>query len=421
MADQNLRLEWIDPKTLTPNPSNWRVHPPAQREALAGVLSEVGWAGALLWNERTSRLVDGHLRLDVALRENRDAVPVLIGNWTDAQEKEILATLDPIAAMAEADSAQLDALLREVNSGSAAVMDMLAGLAEDAGLYLDEKPIGAGGDEFDSSVQEGETRAKRGDLWQLGQHRLLVDDCTIAANVARLMGGDRWQLLVTSPPYNSGNGGYKTDYHGKTKLFYVGQTDDRTEAEWVSFCDDVLNATQAVAEDNLSVVVWNVMYNARCRQGYGKLMFAGTHPFTVKETICWDKGMGFPTASKGILSRNWELVFILSKGEKYFTTQGENEPRWAKWDIPRPREQDETHRATYPVEFAERAITDFSPSGAVVLDPFSGSGTTLIACERLGRKCYGTEIEPRYADVIIRRYEAETGQTAQLVERVTDE
>lgn len=134
MADQELRLEWIDPKTLTPNPSNWRVHPPAQREALQGVLEEVGWAGALLWNESTGRLVDGHLRLDVALRENRESVPVLIGTWTEAQEKEILAILDPIAAMAEADSAQLDALLRDVNSGSAAVMDMLAGLAEDAGV-----------------------------------------------------------------------------------------------------------------------------------------------------------------------------------------------------------------------------------------------------------------------------------------------
>jgi ParB-like chromosome segregation protein Spo0J len=129
-----LRLEWIDPKTLTPNPKNWRRHPEHQRDALADVLGEVGWAGAALFNEQTGKLVDGHLRLDVALRRGDDAIPVLVGSWDEADEAKILATLDPIAALATADAAALDSLLREVNTGSAAVMDMLAELAEGAGV-----------------------------------------------------------------------------------------------------------------------------------------------------------------------------------------------------------------------------------------------------------------------------------------------
>ena len=140
-------------------------------------------------------------------------------------------------------------------------------------------------------------------------------------------------------------------------------------------------------------------------------MFAGSHLLTVKETICWDKGAGFPTASCGILSRNWELVFVLSKGDDYITTQGKNEPRWAKWNIQRPKQHDD-HKATFPIELACRAITDFGHEGTNVYDPFLGSGTTLMAAEQLGRKCYGMEISPQYCDVIVKRWEDFTGKTA---------
>jgi hypothetical protein len=127
---QNLRLEWVDPTTLTPNPKNWRRHPEPQRAALSDVLGEVGWAGALLWNETTGRLVDGHLRLDVALREKREVVPVLVGAWAEADEAKILATLDPIAALATVDADALNSLMGEIQTGSAALLDMLSELAQ---------------------------------------------------------------------------------------------------------------------------------------------------------------------------------------------------------------------------------------------------------------------------------------------------
>lgn len=144
-----LTLEWVDPSTLTPNPRNWRRHPTTQRDALAGVLDDVGWAGAALFNRRTGRLIDGHLRLDVALQRGDDAMPVLVGEWDDAQEAEILATLDPIAALADTDGAALTDLLRDVSTGSAAVMDVLGRLADDAALF---DPTSVEFDEFDESV-----------------------------------------------------------------------------------------------------------------------------------------------------------------------------------------------------------------------------------------------------------------------------
>jgi len=242
-----------------------------------------------------------------------------------------------------------------------------------------------------------------GDLWQIGEHRLVCGDSTKRDDVERLMGGDSFDLCFTSPPYNAGKGkGYKSDYNGKVASFYQDDSDDRTEEEWIEFCEEILFRCGEYVRDDASVIAWNVMYNANCRSGYGQVMFRGVHPFTVKETICWDKGNGFPSASKGILSRNWELVFILSKGEKYNTTQGDNEVRWGKWNIPRP-EQGENHKATFPTELAAQAIEDFSFKGATVYEPFAGSGTTLVACQNLNRKCYAIEISENYCAVILER------------------
>jgi ParB-like chromosome segregation protein Spo0J len=130
MENSPLRLEWRSPAELAENPRNWRTHPDAQVAALTDVIAEVGWAGACLFNERTQRLIDGHARQKVALLQGADKVPVLVGDWSEEQEAKILATLDPLAAMAEADAGKLDELLREIETGSEAVAKMLEELAE---------------------------------------------------------------------------------------------------------------------------------------------------------------------------------------------------------------------------------------------------------------------------------------------------
>jgi len=131
-TDAPLRLEWLMPDSLDPNPLNWRKHPPQQTNAMDALLfgeDGVGWAGVLLYNEETGRLIDGHLRQELALKRN-DPVPVLIGSWTEAQEKKILATFDPIAGMAQTDKEALDALLRDVEASDPDVMAMLSEMAE---------------------------------------------------------------------------------------------------------------------------------------------------------------------------------------------------------------------------------------------------------------------------------------------------
>ena len=129
LSEQNLRLEWRSPAELAENPANWRVHPAEQLSALVGVLAEVGWAGACLYNETSGRLIDGHARRKVALDQGAERVPVLIGRWTPEQEAKILATLDPLSALAKADTDKLDALLAEVQSDNSAVSALLNSLA----------------------------------------------------------------------------------------------------------------------------------------------------------------------------------------------------------------------------------------------------------------------------------------------------
>jgi hypothetical protein len=110
--DKNISLEWLNPETLKPNPMNWRTHPERQKKVLDAVLSEVGWAGVALYNKRTGHLIDGHARRDWAIK-NGVEMPVLVGEWEEKDEKKILATLDPIAAMAE----QADEALMQLMEG----------------------------------------------------------------------------------------------------------------------------------------------------------------------------------------------------------------------------------------------------------------------------------------------------------------
>ena len=139
-----LRLEWRSPAELAENPRNWRRHPEAQLAALADVLAEVGWAGAFLYNERTGRLIDGHGRRKVALDQGCPLVPVLVGSWSEAQEAKILATLDPLAGLAQADGPKLEALLAEVETDSAALNALLDGLAAQAQAQAPADPAGEG-------------------------------------------------------------------------------------------------------------------------------------------------------------------------------------------------------------------------------------------------------------------------------------
>lgn len=266
-------------------------------------------------------------------------------------------------------------------------------------------------EEDDFAIPDGgtETDIVLGDLFEIGEHRLLCGDSTDSDQVGKLMNEQKIDLVFTSPPYNSGDvamrGGGKFAF-GKTgaKTLYENFKDDKTPEEYFDFCISILNNISLFIND-LHSVFWNVSYNANSRDNYGKIVFSDINPFTVKETIIWNKGVAIPITSEGILSRNSEFVFLMSKGYKYLTNQkiGENSVYWNTWNISSSGSQKNEHKACFPVELPFKAIEDFSKTDSLIYEPFMGSGTTMVASHQLKRKCYGMELDPKYCQVIVDR------------------
>ncbi len=266
-------------------------------------------------------------------------------------------------------------------------------------------------EEDDFAVPDGgsETDIVLGDLFEIGEHRLLCGDSTDSDQVAKLMNGQKIDLVFTSPPYNSGDvamrGGGNFAF-GKTgaKTLYENFKDDKTPEEYFDFCINILNNISLYVNE-LHSIFWNVSYNANSRDNYGKIVFSDINPFSVKETIIWNKGVAIPITSEGILSRNSEFIFLMSKGQKYLTNQkiGENSVYWNTWNISSSGSQKNEHKACFPVELPFKAIEDFSKLNSLIYEPFMGSGTTMVASHQLKRKCYGIELDPKYCQVIVDR------------------
>ena len=183
------------PDQLLANPANWRIHPKAQQEAPAGVLGQVGWVQQVLVNRRTGHVVDGHLRVALAIKQNAPSVPVLYVDLSPEEEALVLASLDPLAAMAGTDEDQLRTLLADMTVDSEALAAMLAQLAPPP-----TRPGKTDPDEIPAPPDQATTQP--GDLWRLGEHRLLCGDAGSADDLDRLLDGAPVALLATDPPYN---------------------------------------------------------------------------------------------------------------------------------------------------------------------------------------------------------------------------
>lgn len=402
----------VSPTDLVENPRNWRAHPKHQQDALAGVLREVGLVQSVIISKNSGFILDGHLRVALAVREKQETLPVVYVDLTEAEETLVLATIDPISAMADTDNAKLDALLREVSTSEEAVQTMLGELAEKSGILFGLAEPGDGGDDFDVTPEEtGPTRTNVGDLWSIGGvHRLLVGDCTDEANVEQLMCNKIAALCVTDPPYGVNYDPEWRDKHG------------------VQFGDSVASGSRIVGDDSFEwlhcfdFVVFDVLYAWIASTSLIKLQsYLEQIGFDLRYYIVWNKDLSI--IGRGDYHWKHEMCLYMVRKSKHSNWQGKRDQKTV-WDIPAIHSFATGHNAEEwglvghgnqkPLECMLRPIQNNTQAGEIVYDPFLGSGTTLIAAHRTGRRCYGLETEPRYADVILRRAEAE-GLVCELV------
>ena len=495
IRDRIKELRRVPASELLPNPKNWRTHPVAQQDALRGVLAEVGYADALIARETPEglMLVDGHLRAETTPDAD---VPVLVLDIDEAEADLMLATLDPLAAMAGRDEERLTELLATVSSDNQAVADMLNSMMVDV---TDEKPKVLPKEEDAFDVPDT-SEIQRGDLFQLGNHRLLCGDSTTPEDVARLMGGTTASLIHADPPYGMNKGFDNDNLHD-------GNLDQFHMSWWEAFRPHI--------DDNASAYIWGNSADLSRLWHTGGLK--NSERLTLRNEIVWDKGGGGMSVKTeaGRMFQSSERCLFFMLGEQGFNNNADNywegwegirsalaadvaktgwtaddihritgvgmfghwftKSQWefipehhynalqaaAKddafkrdhddlkrdhddlkrefyatrayfdnsheamtdvwlyapigdvWKFPRVKGADRHDHATpKPVLMIIRAVKSSCESGGLIVDPFSGTGTTLMASEYADRSCYAMEIEPRYCDVAIKRWEDYTGEKA---------
>jgi DNA modification methylase len=383
------------PDQLLANPANWRIHPKAQQDALAGALDQVGWVQQVLVNQRSGFVVDGHARVALAMTRGETTVPVLYVDLDPAEEALVLATLDPISAMATSDDLKLRELLTDVTVDDAGLAALLARLAP--------ADLKVGLTDPDDAPPLGETSHIRpGDLFALGDHRLMCGDATDAVSYASLLGTQRVGMVWTDPPWNVAIGQDSNPRHRQRAGL---ANDDLAPAAFRA----LLDAFAANVTERLDGDLYCVLGASEWPTLDLTLREAGLH---WSATIIWAKDLF--VLGRSNYHRRYEPVWYGWPSGRPSTFNGARNPDDV-WEIPRPRRSEE-HPTMKPVELVERAIRNSSTEGATVLDPFAGSGTTLIAAEQTGRRCYAMEIDPRYVAVAIERWEKFTGRQAERVD-----
>ena len=361
-------------------------------------------------------VVDGHLRLKAAKKLGLTEVPVVLADdMTDLQIKAFRLSVNKMAEFAEWDN---ELLVLEFDELTEAGFDtLLTGFTQDEidALTPEQIPEGLTDEDAVPEVQ-AEPVSKLGDVWIMGRHRLVCGDATNVDDWAKLRVGDGF-VLFTSPPYNAGDAsGLRDKYRPgvpKTNKFYDAYSDDLSGDEYVTMLSDTVTSAFTFVD----TVAINVQPLAGSKRAL--LRWMNQWASHLVDIITWDKGRAAPHIQPGIMASRYEWIVILSRIENasrvvpHSSWQG----KYSNVYQAPPQSNNEyasVHGATFPVHLPEFVIGDMMNRSRGVVDCFMGTGTTIIAAEKLGRDGCGIELSPTYCDVIVRRWQEFTGKQATL-------
>jgi DNA modification methylase len=428
-------LERIPIGSLKPYPRNARTHSKKQIQQIASSIRRFGFTNPVLISDDLS-IIAGHGRVEAAKLLDLPEVPCLRLSHLSAAEKRAYILADNKLAEKAGWDREILAIELQALIELEFEMDLIGFEAVEIDLILDEAAEASaegetGPEDATPSMTDPAVAVTRpGDLWRLGRHLLLCGDARDAAAYRALMGNQQVDLIFTDPPYNVPIDGHVCGLGRIRHRPFAMGVGEMSSAAFTTFLQETLGHAASVARDGAIAFVcmdWRHM---------GELLAAGQAVFSELKNLCvWNKtngGMGSFYRSKH------ELVFVFKAGtaahENNFGLGDTGRYRTNVWAYPgvntlRPGRMDELamHPTVKPVALVADAIKDVSARNGIVLDPFCGSGTTLIAAEKTGRRARVIELDPAYCDVIVRRFERFTGKnvvlaaTGQTFEQVTEE
>jgi DNA modification methylase len=381
---------------LKANPRNTRVHPPEQIRQLAASLKNFDMLRPIVVDEQ-GVILAGHGIWQAAQELRLEHVKVIIVDHLNEQQKRAYTIADnQLATASYWDLEQLKQELSDLEKQLADV-SLLGFSPEELDRIVVNMPEERLADEEDAPAVPATPISVLGDLWEMGKHRLLCADSTNAATLDRLMDGVTANMAFCDLPYGVA---YHQPGRNRAGLKEIANDNLGTDFEkfLVEACVQVLRVTRGA--------VYMCMSSSQLHTLYKAFTDAGGHWSTF---IIWAKDQF--TLGRSDYQRQYEpILYGWSKGQKYWCgARGQGDV----WQIPRPQVS-KLHPCMKPVALVERAIRNSCRRGDVVLDCFAGAGATLIACQKAGRQARLIELEPRFADVIVQRWEAYTGEEAKL-------
>jgi DNA modification methylase len=394
---------------ITPYSRNARGHSAAQIAQIVASIQEFGFTNPVLLDEHNV-LIAGHGRLEAARYLGMPQLPaIVLAGLSDAQKQALRIADNKLALNATWDDDLLRTELMDLRDGG---FDLaLTGFGEDEllGLFADHNAGLTDPDDVPEAPAEPVTQP--GDVWLLGKHRLVCGDCTDETVIASVMAGRAVDLLVTSPPYNQRLDKFKpsgmqreTGWVNRVSGAYADSMPEREYQEWQRA---LLQVWHSAMRDGASVF-YNHKHRYRDKRVVSPLEWL-PGPFVFRQEIIWSRP-GSVTQNARMFLPSDERVYWLYKGDDFTFDDTTEIKSWSSvWQI---SPGSDFHAVGFPVELPRRCIRAASMPGDAVLDPFVGSGTTIIAAEMTGRACHAIEISPAYCDVAVQRWQNFTGQTA---------
>jgi len=361
-------------------------------EKLKRSIEQFGYVEPVIWNSQTGRVVGGHQRLKVLMDMGIEEVDVVVVDMPEDKEKALNIALNKISG--DWDNDKLALLIADLQGTDFDVS--LTGFepAELEALFRDDVKNGVSEDDFDVDAELSKpVFTKAGDIWTLGEHRLICGDSTKAETYDLLLPGKKVNLTVTDPPYN-------VNYEGSAGKI---KNDNMENTAFYQFLLDAFTCMESVMADDASIYVFHAdTEGLNFRKAFTD---AG---FYLSGCCIWKK----QSLVLGRSPYQWQhepVLFGWKKKGKHQWYTGRKES--TIWEFDKPKKNGD-HPTMKPVALVAYPIMNSTMTGCSVLDPFGGSGSTLIACEQTGRVCYMIELDEKFCDVIVKRYIEQVGSSS---------